>query len=117
VRITELAHVIDARLVVPCGKADAQIRRVFGGQAMSDLIANASVETLLITSLNNCQLIRMAELMDVPGICLVDAKEPTPDLIDLARSAGTALLVSRADLINTCARAAGCVSAEKAART
>ena len=115
-KIADLARAIEANLIVPVGRSDPQIHRVFGSRAMSDLIANAAADTLLITSLNNSQLIRVAELMDVPGICLVDGMEPAADLVDLAASTGTALLLSRADLISTCARAAECVLAEKAAR-
>ena len=35
-------------------------------------------DTLLVTSLNNNQLIRVAELMDVPGICLVSGWTADP---------------------------------------
>jgi len=82
---------------------------------MSDLIANAAADTLLITPLNNIQLIRVADLMDAPGICLVDGQDPVAELVERAVSTGTALLVSQADFVTTCERAAGCVSAEKAA--
>lgn len=115
VKIAELARAIDARLIVPVGSDDPEIRRIFGAPAMSDLIANAAADTLLITPLNNSQLIRVADLMDAPGICLVDGQEPVAGLVERASSTGTALLVSRADFISTCARAAECVSAGKAA--
>jgi hypothetical protein len=110
VKIAELARAIEASLIVASGKGDPEITRVYGAQAMSDLIANAAADTLLVTSLNNSQLIRVAELMDAPGICLVDANEPAVDLIERARLAGTALLLSRADFASTCARAAACIS-------
>ena len=51
-----------------------------------------------MTSLNNAQLARMAELMDVPGICLVSGIAPGPELREAARRAGTALLVSTTGL-------------------
>ena len=112
--IEELTRAIEASLIVPAGKSDLQIARVYGAQAMSDLIANAGSDTLLITSLSNAQLIRVAELMDVPAVCLVDTQEPASELVELARRTGTALLLSRADFVSTYARAAACLSAKRA---
>jgi len=113
-KVEQLANAIEARLVVSSGPANPDILRVYGGATMSDLIANAGPGTLLITSLANVQLIRVAELMDVPGICLSDGKEPDADVVALAREAGAALLVSRASRENLCARAAQCLAAEEA---
>jgi hypothetical protein len=59
---------------------------------MSDLIANAGRDTLIVTSLNNSQLIRVAELMDIPGICLAGGGVPSAELVERARASGTALL-------------------------
>ena len=92
-RVEELARQIEARLVVP-SSADREIRRVYGANTMSDLIANAAADTLLVTALCNTQLIRVAELMDVPAICLVDGTVPAAELADHARATGAALLVA-----------------------
>jgi hypothetical protein len=113
-KIEDLASAIEARLVVPRGSGNTNINFVYGGQTMSDLIANAAPDVLLVTSLNNAQLIRVADLMDVPGICLVDGCEPAPELVSHARAAGTALLVSPTGLERTSLKAAECLSREKA---
>jgi hypothetical protein len=111
-RIEELARAIDARLILPSSSGNPSITSVYGGATMSDLMANAAPGTLLVTSLNNPQLIRVADLMDVPGICLVDGCVPSAQLVSQARTAGTALLVSPAGLPETCARALDCISTE-----
>ena len=115
-RIEELSKAIEATLIVATAATTPEIVRVFGGSTISDLMANAANDTLLITSLNNTQLVRVAELMDVPGICLVDGCQPTPDLVSQARAAGTALLVSRSGLAETCARAQASLAGERAGR-
>ncbi len=114
VKIEQLARAIEARVVVPSGRGNPDINRIYAGATMSDLIANAGPGTLLVTSLANNQLIRVAELMDVPGICLVDGSEPAADLVSQARSAGTGLLVSRQSGESTCKRAAACLTGKKA---
>jgi hypothetical protein len=100
-RLEQLARQIEARLIVPSRPEDREISRVYGGNTMSDLIANAAADTLLVTALCNTQLIRVAELMDVPAICLVDGNFPAPDLAAHARESGAALLVAPGSLQKT----------------
>ena len=113
-KIEQLASAIEARVINQAGKRNPEVGRAYAGSTMSDLIANASPQTLLVTSLNNPQLVRVAELMDVPGICLVNGCEPAPELISHARGAGTALLVSTSGLRETLARITACLTSEEA---
>jgi hypothetical protein len=114
--IEELAHAIEARLAVPSGLASQNIEKVYGAVTISDLIANASPDTLLVTSLNNIQLARVADLMDVPGICLVDGHEPDVELISHMRTARKALLVVHTGLVETCARATVFLASQRKSR-
>ena len=107
-RIEELARAIEARVIVPCGR-ERSITSVYGAETMSDLIANAGPGMLLVTSLNNPQLMRVADLMDVPGICLVDGCAPVSEILSSAELSDTALLVSPFGLRETCARASDCL--------
>ena len=83
---------------------------VHAADTMSSLIANASADTLLVTSLNNSQLIRVAELMDAPGLCLVGGAQPSPELIARAREAGAAILISPRGLEETRSLLEACLS-------
>ncbi|MGA2479983.1 MAG: hypothetical protein ABSG63_14625 [Spirochaetia bacterium] len=113
--VKELAQRIDARLYLGAGSGDDELLRIYAADTMSDLIAHAAPGTLLVTSLCNNQLIRVAELMDVPGICLVSGRrkspsrdttsgccEPSAELLSRARAAGTTILVSKVGLDETC---------------
>jgi len=77
-KMRDLAHGIEARLHPGSGNGDSEIARIYAGDTMSDLIAHAAADTLIVTSLNNAQLARIAELMDLPGICLVNWRAPAP---------------------------------------
>ena len=107
--LSELALRIDARLHPGTGQAETDIGHVYAADTMSDLIAHAANDTLLVTSLNNNQLVRVAELMDVPGICLVGMADPGPELLAMARSTGTAIMVSPHDREKTCRLLEGCL--------
>ncbi len=113
----ELAARIDARIYPGAMEPGPRVRSVYSANTMSGLIANASPETLLLTALNNSQLIRVAELMDAPGLCLVGAVQPGPELIAQARKSGVAIIVSphglektRA-LLEVCLRGVGAAQA------
>ncbi len=93
-KIDELAKLIGAQLYSLPGQSCGEVTRVHASDTMSSLIANASADTLLVTSLNNNQLVRVAELMGAPGLCLVGGAEPCPELLSLARTTGAAIVVS-----------------------
>jgi hypothetical protein len=116
-KVAELAHAIDARLFLGPGQGDSEIARVHASDTMSDLMEHAAAETLLVTTLNNNQLVRVAELMDVPGICLVSEADPAPELLARATAAGTAILVSRTGLAETCLLLEACLGASKVTRS
>ncbi len=47
-------------------------------------------------------MLRVAELMDVPGICFVGGIQPDKAVIELAQASGTLLLVSPVGVFETC---------------
>jgi len=101
--VMELAQSIGARILLP-GKPGGEISRIYAGDRMSDLLEQADARTLLVTHLANRHLVQVAELMDVPGICLVQGVDPEPGLLAAAAACGTALLLSQAGLQDTCSR-------------
>ena len=116
-KVKELAGLIDAQLHLGTCSEDSEIARVHASNTMSDLIEQAASDTLLLTGLNNNQLIRVAELMDVPGICLVGGANPQPELLARARASGTAILVSPAGFEETCRRLKACSGGLEVTRT
>ena len=116
-KVKELAGIIHARLHLGTCSENSEIARVHASDTMSDLIEHAAAGTLLLTTLHNSQLIRVAELMDVPGICLVSGVDPHPELLARARETGTAILVSPAGLEETCRLLEACSGSLEVTRT
>ncbi len=103
-KLEELAESIGARIVAP-GKPDGtDVAKVYAGDRVSDLLNEASDKTLLVSNLASVQMLRVAELMDVPGICFVNGVEPDEDVCALARENGTLLMISPAGVFETCGR-------------
>ncbi|MCX8032719.1 MAG: redox-sensing transcriptional repressor Rex [Thermoleophilia bacterium] len=102
VRLGELASKIGARILAPGAGLDARITKIYAGDRVSDLLNEASASTLLITNLANVQMVRVADLMEVPGICFVDGVDPEPEVVELARENGILLMVSPVSVFETC---------------
>ncbi len=101
-RLEDMARDIGARVVTPGKPNGTEISRVYAGDRVSDLLNEASDSTLLVSNLASLQMLRVAELMDVPGICFVNGIDPEPDVVELARENGTFLLVSPVGVFETC---------------
>jgi hypothetical protein len=112
--LSDLARQIGAQLFPPGGKTCPGALEVHASDTMSSLIANASHDTLLVTSLNNNQLIRVAELMDAPGLCLVGGAQPNPQLLARARETGAVIMVSPLGLEETRRRLEEYLAADRA---
>jgi redox-sensing transcriptional repressor len=112
-KLEDLALNIGARVITPGREGGTEIAKIYAGDRVSDLLNEASDQTLLVSNLASVQLLRVAELMDVPGICFVSDVEPDADVVDLARQNGTLLLVSPAGVFETCGLIYQALSAEK----
>lgn len=111
-QLGELAKKIGARICSPGRGARVDLQQVFAGDRISDLLNAAGDHALLVTNVVGAQLLRVAELMDVPGICLVGGQEPDAALRDVARAHGTLLMVSPYGLFETCGRIHARLTAE-----
>lgn len=103
-RPEDLAGLIGARIVTPGTPGGTEITKIYAGDRVSDLLNEASDKTLLVTNLASVQMLRVAELMDVPGICFVNGVEPDDEVVALARETGTLLMVSPDGVFETCGR-------------
>ena len=107
----DLAKRIGAKIFSPPGDGNI-IRFVYAGDRVSELLNAASEHTLLVTNLANRQLFRMAGLMEVPGICLLNGVSVGEEMVGFAVQNGTAVLVSPGGMFETCGRIYGCLKAE-----
>ena len=105
ITLKALAGKIGAAILSHPDKAGAiEIHRVFAGNRMSELLLFATDGTLLVSNLANKHLVRVATLLEAPGICLCEGVKPDEALIRAATESGKVLLVSPADMAETCRR-------------
>jgi len=107
-KLIDLIQGIDAKILTSGSSLDAEIKSIYASDRMSDLVSQGAAETLLVTNLTGAQIFRVAQLMDVPAICLLNGILPEPELTSAAETNGTVLLVSPLGMFETCGRLYAC---------
>ena len=83
-KIQEIINLTDGKLLTPCTNLDSEIKGGFAGDLMSDVLASVPADSVLITGLNNPQVVRTALIADVKLIIFARGKSPAPDTLKLA---------------------------------
>ena len=103
-KMTDLIRQIGIKVLTSGAMPDAEIKRIYAGDRISDFLSQGGTETLLVTNLSGGHILRAAKLMDVPAICLLNGISPEPELTTAAERNGIVLLVSSYDMFGTCGR-------------
>ncbi|QSX06197.1 transcriptional regulator [Sedimentibacter sp. zth1] len=101
-KVTEFIKVLNAECVTRLITDDKNYNFAFASDLMSDVLALADSSTVLITGLNNPQVIRTAEMMDISLIILVRGKIPSKETIELATEANITILTTHSIMFETC---------------
>jgi hypothetical protein len=103
-KIADIAQKININLVQRGSMDLTEVLQVYAGDRVSDLLNHASTTTLIVTNILSNQLLRLAELMDVPALCLLNGAIPDGILLQAAKRSGTWLLSSPLGMFETCGR-------------
>ena len=103
-KIEEIAKLLNANILCNEEKNDLEVFSACGSDLMSDVMAFVKENVLLLTGLINVQVIRTATLMDIGAICFVRGKQPTEEMIEMAKENGIILLSSKEPLFLACCR-------------
>ncbi len=103
-KIREIKEILNADLICGDELLDKDVNSACGSDMMSDVLAFVKDQAVLLTGLINSQVIRTAEMMDMVCIVFVRTKKPTPEMIELAKENGIALLTSKYRLYEACGK-------------
>ena len=101
-KISKMQELLDAKVI--CGEEflGRHVYSACGCDLMSDVLAFAKDQAVLLTGLVNLQVIRTAEMMDMLCIVFVRSKRPTPEMVEAARESGIALLATNRRMYDAC---------------
>ena len=101
-KIKDIQHLLDAKLLCHGENLDTEVTSAFGCDLMSDVLAYVKEQAVLLTGLVNPQVVRTAEMMDMKCIVFVRGKKPDESMIELAKENGIPLLRTRREMFTSC---------------
>ena len=101
-KISTMKELLEADIVCCEELLESHVYSACGSDMMSDVLAFVKDQAVLLTGLVNSQVIRTAEMMDMICIVLVRSKLPTPEMIDLAKESGIAILTTKKRMYDAC---------------
>ena len=101
-KISEIANLLSAKVLCCEDKLENEVHSACGSDMMSDVLAYVKNQAVLITGLVNPQVIRTCEMMDMRCVVFVRNKEPSPEMIALAKDAGIVVLASQKRMFEAC---------------
>ena len=102
--IREVKDILNARLHTPGADLDVQVHAACGSDMMSDVLAYVKDQAVLLTGLNNPQVVRTAEMMDMVCIVFVRGKQPQEQIVEMAAARGMAVLSTDLPMFAACGR-------------
>jgi predicted transcriptional regulator len=102
VRLRSVAGLLGCEVICGEEKLDTEVSSCFAADLMSDVLAFASPDTLLITGLTSVQSVHTADVAECRGIMFVSGKRPAPEALELARSRAIPLLSTRHSMFDSC---------------
>ena len=93
------------RAEVLCGEDlldSIDIECAYGADLMSDVLAFARPGSLLLTGLTNIQIVRTAQMLDLPSVVFIRGKKPQEAAVKLASQIKMPILVCQMSMFETC---------------
>ena len=101
-KISDIIQILDAQLLTPQADLDREVHTACGSDMMSDVLAFVKDQSVLITGLNNPQVVRTADMMDMICIVFVRGKPLDSEILNLARAREMCVLHTEKGMYTTC---------------
>jgi predicted transcriptional regulator len=90
--LRDVQRILEADVLCGDDLLDREVSTAFACDLISEMLAFAGSQTLLITSLINAHVIHTAEVMDAVGVVFTGGKKPTDEIINNVNYSGIPLL-------------------------
>jgi predicted transcriptional regulator len=103
-KVYDIVKVLDAEILVGEENTEFEINAACGSDSMSDVMAYVKENVLLLTGLNNPQVVRTAEMMDIKIVAFVRGKKPDENVLNLAKDKGIMVLTTNNPMYIACGK-------------
>lgn len=100
--IKDVVDLVKADVLTNYKDGNTELKYGFASDLMSDVLAYACSDALLITGLNNPQVIRTAEMLDIGVVLFVRGKRPGKEVVELANENSLTILATEYTMFKTC---------------
>ena len=100
-KISTIKDLLEADVICNEELLEKHVYSACGSDMMSDVLAYVKDQAVLLTGRVNSQVVR-TEMMDMVCIVFVRSKQPTPDMIQLARESGIVLMATKRRMYEAC---------------
>ena len=100
--ILDIMNKLNAKLLTADADTSVEVHTACGSDMMSDVLAYVKDQSVLLTGLNNPQVIRTADMMDMVCVVFVRSKKPDDTILALADERGIAVLSTDMTMFAAC---------------
>ncbi len=100
--VNDIINILDCEVISSTNNLDNEVHTACGSDMMSDVLAFVKDQSILLTGLVNCQVVRTADMMDMLCIIFVRGKKPDADMIALANERGITLMTTSHRMFTAC---------------
>ena len=101
-KLSKVKELLNAKVYTDMDYDNVEVFSACGSDLMSHVLAYFKDRGLLLTGLNNPQVVRTAEMMDILCIVMVRGKEPEPEVVKLANVKGLVVMKTDCTLFTAC---------------
>ena len=101
-KIKDIIPLLDAEILTPEADLEQELHSACGSDMMSDVLAYVKDQAVLLTGLNNPQVIRTADMMDMLCVVYVRGKKPDALSLKIAAEKNICVLGTEKALITCC---------------
>ena len=102
--ISVLRDLLEAEVLCGSDRLDEEVEELFASDMMSDVLACPDEIHCLITGLINQQVIRTADMMDIPLVIFVRGKRPADEVVEMAHQRDMVIMSTQCRMFTACGR-------------
>ncbi|MGD0281235.1 MAG: hypothetical protein ABSB95_02605 [Dissulfurispiraceae bacterium] len=100
--LSKIIELVNGNVVINGGVEAVEITSVCSADLLSNVLRYGKKGALLVTCLNQPQVIRSAEISDIPAVLLALGGIPEKDMLALARDKNIVLITTCLPMYTTC---------------
>jgi len=104
VKLSDVKKLLKAEIIFGDHKLDMPVQAAAGSDLMSDLLTGPTAGVLLLSGLNNLQVIRTSIIAGIAALVIVRGKRPDQDMINQARDHDLPVLSTPFTMYTACGR-------------